>query len=852
MKRMVSALLLVGASFGLGACRKTVVGASCASSSDCRGGASCVEGVCILPADAGRVFLVSRPAEGEVVRDQLIIAGRAADADWGLASAEYSVADAAWAPLALTDDAFEIALALAPQPIDFQASTLSIRGTDRAGRSSFLQVHYVVDQVPPTIQLPAPLESDEAEVSASSPGIACLPAGCTLTIAPALGSLGAAHVDSAKLDGAAAPVHSDVVTLTFAASEAGDQVHVLEVAAVDEAGNRGTLTRRFWVDVDPPKVEFLSPTADCDCRRDLCTGAVVNLANSSNGKTILLSGTASDPTASFTLAIGGQAPMSLARSPSGEWSFTWEPGSAEGEVDVVATAQDSFGNATAVTRSFCVDRVAPTCAFASGDSSRGVSPGAALLKCPEAMSFDSLRKAVALNGAPPADDAYLDSDNAFFASKSSLPGNTTFTVELRAGAGDKAGNPAPPLAAVRFRTAPVLPVEDSSPWARLDHPRLAIDADGLPLLFAWDTQQNHAVLLRWDGKGDGSAGLGTWVSCSPLGRAAGLGPVRDFLLTQFAASNTPLNADLSLRREARVLMSPAEVDASGSLAVTVGYAQSEDDLATFHGVNGANSDPDSLPGLSPGAHPSFVSDPLASMDSSGAWVFSDSAVHVLFASHPGQKVQLLPPVPGWHPNEAAMTSIAAAVMAMHQGGFVGRAPGAAEPHAFLAVPGGSADSGAAVPISQGPAPAVAGLRPLFHAGHAVGFLGWSEYPSSGGAAVLLRLGCRDFQADGSSWAFSGPLEALTPGSTRIAGIDFGQGVSKVAIAVDYETATGSHVSQFGMLSGDVCGAVPSVDWLAGGGAVDGRNPTTALSSAGVLWRALVGSEGLQVLAPSKP
>jgi hypothetical protein len=853
MKRMVTALMLLGASFALGACLEAVVGATCASSSDCEVGASCVEEVCILPPDAGQVLLVSRPAEGEVVRDQLIIAGTAANAVFGLASAEYLVEGAPWAPLALTDDAFEIALAPSPQPIDFRRFTLLIRGTDRAGRSSSLEIHYAVDQVPPVIQLPAPLESDEAMVSTSSPGIACLRGGCTLTIAPVLADLGTAHVVSAKLDGAAAPIDSDAVTLALAASESGDQRHVLEVTAVDEAGNRAILTRRFRVDVVPPKVEFLSPAADSDCRGDLCAGAVVNLANSSNGKSIVLSGTASDPTASFTLAIGGQAPVSVARGPSGEWSYTWELGSAEGEVNVVAAARDSFGNATAVTRRIWVDLVAPTCAFSSGDGSRRVAPGAALLQCPEAMSLESLRDAVALNGAPPADDAFLDSDNAFHASKSPLPGNTTLTVELKAGATDKAGNPALPLAAVRFRTAPVLPAKDSKPWAGLDYPRLAIDADGLPLLFAWDTLQNHAVLLRWDGKGDGSAGLGSWLSSAPLGQAAGLGPVRDFQLTQFAPSNMPLNADLSLRREARVLMSPADADGTGSSAVTAGYAQSEDDLATFHGVSGNNSDPDSLPGLSPGAHPSFFSDPFASMNSSGAWVFSDSAVQVLFANHSAQKVQVLPPIPGWHPNEAAMTPIAAAVTAMHQGGFVGKVPGAAEPHAFLAVSGDSADSGAAVPASQSPALAVAGLRPLFHSGYAIGLLAWSEYPSSGNAMVVLRLGCRDFQS-GGPWVFSGPLEPRTAGATRIASIDFGQGVSKVAIAVDFaaEASTEDRVSQFGLISGDACGVSPSVDWLALGSAVEGRNPTTAFSDEEVLWRALVGSEGLRVLAPFKP
>lgn len=849
MKRMATALLVLGAAGAFSACMKSVPGATCAKTSDCQAGA-CVDGVCILPADAGPALSLSRPAEGEVVRDELVIAGRATDAIIGVASVEYSVAGADWAPLALSGDAFQIALSPSPQAIDYRAFTLSVRATDRAGRSTTVAVHYAVDQVAPSIGLPAPLDVDGAKVNASSPGMACLRDTCTLTLAPVLADRGTAHVASAKLDGADAPVRSGAVALSFPASESGGEAHRLEVVALDEAGNRAQVSRQFRVDVDPPKVAFLEPAADFDCSADLCTGAVVNLASPSGGKSLALSGTASDPEASFTLKIGDQPETSLARGSSGEWSYPWEIGSAKGEVDVVARAVDSFGNETAVARKIWIDVVAPTCAYGPADGDRRVGSAAALLACDEPMSLASLRSAVALAPAAVGSDAFLDAGNAFHASKSPLLGNTTFSLALRAGATDKAGNPAKALAQVRFRTAPVLPAGDSLLGQGLDHPRMAVDADGLPLVFAWDAAQGRPVLFAWDGHGDGSAGVGAWVSSTPLGDGGGLGPVRDFRLAPVDPSSLPLNPDLSLRRAGRVLLSPEVPDPAASNAVAAAYAESEDGLATFHGVRGAGFGPDVLAGLSPGAHPSFFGVQEAVEDPAGGWIVRGPLVEkVLFSSFSEHKVQARTHSEGWPVDSTALAPIAASVASMHQAGFLGTGAGAAEPHAFLAAVG---DAGAAVSIPQGSTPAVAGLRPLFHsaqgAGYAAGFIAWSEHPVSGSPAVRLRVGCSDAQS-GGPWVFHD--EAVAAGATEVAGVDFGQGVSRVAIAVD-AVAPAGRMSQFGLLSGDACGAAFAVDWSGAGGAMEGRSPTTAFSSSGVLWRALVSSEGLRVLAPLRP
>ncbi len=846
MKRIAAALLALLASVSLSACLKAVAGATCSKASDCQAGASCADGVCILPADAGPTLSVTRPAQGEVVRDQLVIAGTASDPLLGLASVEYSVAGAAWAPLALTGDAFQIALAPSSEAIDYHPFTLSVRATDSAGHSATVEVHYAVDQVAPTVALPAPLDADGAKLNVSSPGMACLSDACTLTVAPVLTDQGTAHVASSTLDGVDAPIQSEAVALAFPTTENGDAVHTLTITAEDEAGNQTTLTRQFRVDVKPPKVAFLSPAADFDCSKDLCTGAVANLANSP-GKQYTLSGTESDPAATFTLKIGDLPAVSPAVSDAGAWSYTWSLGAATGEVDVVAQAVDSFGNTASATRKIWVDVVAPECGYGPKNLQRLVAPSTALVTCSEPMSLQSLVGAVALTPASTSSDAYLDSSNAFHASKSPLLGNTTYSLTFGSGATDKAGNPAAAASGqIRFRTAPVLPAGEITVGASLDYPRMAVDADGVPLVFAWDTKQLQVVLSIWDGQGDGASGTGAWVSSTPFAKAA-VGPVRDFRLTQFKPSNISsyLNSDLSLRREGRVVMSPVVADASSSGAVTAQFAESTDGLAAFHGTAGPA--PDAYAGMSPTAEPAFYSGLSATSNTDGSWSVTDhfasdpSSERILFSMFSTQMIETLEPSGTLDQFQYSMTSLAS----MHQLGFIGTAKSSAASHAFLASLGPPGDSGQTV-TDTASEPAVAGLRSLQHDNAATAFLAWSASSST----AVLQLACFDAMTAGP-WFFTGAVSPQTTGAIGIAGLDFGQGISKVAIAVDVVSATG-RTSEFGLISADSCAAAPSIDWSTAGTA-SGHRPTTAFSNAGVLWRAFVDdADQLWMLPPIKP
>jgi hypothetical protein len=154
----------------------------------------------------------------------------------------------------------------------------------------------------------------------------------------------------------------------------------------------------------------------------------------------------------------------------------------------------------------------------------------------------------------------------------------------------------------------------------------------------------------------------------------------------------------------------------------------------------------------------------------------------------------------------------------------------------------------------------AGIAPMPHAppGSATVapvHVAWSEHPVDPNLPKLVvTVACQDTLPTAAGWLKGASERPLNADASEIVSIDFGQGISKIAIAVDTTSSVAgqdAHNSQFGLLPGDACGSAVAVDWDFGGklGLVQGRNPTTAFSNDGVLWRALARGSELRVLAP---
>jgi hypothetical protein len=255
---------------------------------------------------------------------------------------------------------------------------------------------------------------------------------------------------------------------------------------------------------------------------------------------------------------------------------------------------------------------------------------------------------------------------------------------------------------------------------------------------------------------------------------------------------------------------------------------------------------------------------IAATASAGGWVIAETATdeRIVLANASSLQAQLWmrnPDKSVWE-QDPGFSGIGVQVASMHQAGFIGLPCSStttcvSDLHVWH-VSGG--DIGAK-PSPLGKVTA-AGVGPLPHPAtgstmFAPIYVGWSEHPAGSNVPKLVvTVACQDTLPTPGTWLRSAPLVSLSSAATEVAGLDFGQGVSKVAIAVDSVSSVAGqdvHSSQFGLLPGDACGNSIAVDWSSGGGLVQGRNPTTAFSNDGVLWRALAREKDLWVLAPLK-
>lgn len=583
-----------------------------------------------------------------------------------------------------------------------------------------------------------------------------------------------------------------------------------------------------------PGLSFAPPfDVDYDCSGETCTGAVVNLAAASWGKATV-AGISSEPDVTVSLQVGVEDPLTTIPSPAGEWSFTWSVGTTSGEVPFVVSATDIFGHVTTVTRKVLVDLTPPTCTFLVAPNTRRLAPDAPLVACSEPIPLSALRRAVVLD-PPAAPEALVpDAEGSFHFTVGTLDGNTTYSLALNNAATDKAGNPAVSPPPILFRTERVLPTGTSS-LGEYERPRIAVDSDGLPFVFAWDARKKQQVLFTWDGKGDGIAGRGTWISRVPsIVDGQILGPVSDFRLSQLTAYD-----NLALKHVGRVLMTPL-IDSMTEVPTTTAYAESNDDLVTFHGKAAPSQPSNIIPDLNMRGSPAFVG--------------GDDAEQI-FGVDVNNSFRTFSWFSTWTPSPPITTGVG--VLSQNQAGFI--------PLLCLDYPGctqigpriwhvSAGDTDALLAWTPGMRLVAAGLMPAAHrvegVAHAPAYVAWSERVEF---KDRLQVGCRDMEQPNDGWRRTDvAIILLAAGATRVVGIDFGQGTSKVTIAVDTATNSAERFSQFGLLWGDGCRLHTVVDWEAAGGLVSGYSPTTAFSNDGVLWRALAGAPGLRVLPPIKP
>lgn len=714
--------------------------------------------------------------------------------------------------------------------------------------------HLGEDTDPPVITLGPPLAADAVTVNGASPGMTCAAEVCTLVARVKVTDGRNAWLTGAKLDGVDVPFDkaASTVTLSFPSSENGTPEHLLMLEAVNAAGNVGKLTRLFRVDVVGLALTFATFDADYDCSSEVCTGAVVNLASlSADGKSVVLAGRTSDPGGRFSLRVG-DALVDAPPQPDGAWSYSWEVGATSGEVTIVAHAEDLAGNAVEIARRVWVDVAAPTCALGQADGARRVSRDTVLLTCSEPMALGTVQEALTLSPPPGLGEIYRAEGNSFFVSQTlpSLFGNTAYALALGAGATDRAGNPAAPLPMIVFRTVPVLPSTEQALKGNLQYPRMAIDLDDLPWIFAWEwsttRQVGRQVLFTWDGQGDGTNGRGAWISRIPaIAEGKALGPVRDF---RWGAGARQLDKNLGIIHTGRVLMSPVSA-LGGATPVNATYAQSTDDLVTFHGASGAVA-PDVLDGIVPGTTPAFYGDQTAAVDADGDWAVTAAMESVLLSSFSDSNVKALDGSLGWAPNPRLFTPIGATGLVQHQAAFVGNVyPPEMFPRRHVwHVPLGDVPAAIDPAIDIG---VVAGLKPLVHAlpdgtTYATAYVAWAEAQRRGNIPHVLRLGCEEPYTATPTWHY-----AVIGDATEIVGLDFGQGISKVAIAVDMAESNAARYSRFGLLAGNTCATSNVIDWDTAGSTVPGRHPTTAFSNAGVFWRVVETDDGLRVLPPLK-
>ncbi len=211
-------------------------------------------------------------------------------------------------------------------------AVIRVEAVDALGNTATAERRVRVDTVPPTISLTAPAEASvhrqALQVTATTGG------GVALVEARLGGAAPVAMTGSGASWSATLPVQST----DYSASS-------LDVTAADEAGNTATASRTVFIDTVAPTITFLAPTS----------GRKFNLADFGSTNDVAVSWQVTDGDAQAAVTQVNGAP-----STATQLLVTTSTSDNGRVVTTTVAAADRAGNASTASRSFSVDRVAPT------------------------------------------------------------------------------------------------------------------------------------------------------------------------------------------------------------------------------------------------------------------------------------------------------------------------------------------------------------------------------------------------------------------------------------------------------------------------------------------------------------
>lgn len=358
--------------------------------------------------------VIQQPASGAYLRAAQSVLAGATDLLSGVRNVEFQLDGRAWQGMTLSDPVSAGYAGVLPALAD-GAHQLSVRATDHSGNvSQPVQRSFVVDSLPPAIAISGVAQS--AYASPVTPSIVVTDLNLSVT-----------HI---RLDG------SPYVSGT-PVSQTGS--HVLQVDAIDLAGNTASRTVRFSIqstagDTTAPVIDIRTPSAGAYLRR-ATTGLTAAIVDAESAVA----------EAQFSIDGGTFAPLAVDASQSNANLYAASLDAlADGVHSVVVRARDTQGNeATTDALSFTVDNTPPVITIsgvAAGQYAAAVTPVIGI------TDLALLGSSITLNGSA-------------YASGTPVAANGDYTLSVEAV--DKAGNGA--TASLQFSIR--LPVADTTPPA---------------------------------------------------------------------------------------------------------------------------------------------------------------------------------------------------------------------------------------------------------------------------------------------------------------------------------------------------------------------------------------------------